>query len=154
MCSSGAARLVDERAETVSAPDRTTSAAADVDERVPWWSGIPFLGAAVAVWAMLAMNVADTTYHFAPMIVAAAWPMARRLRARRRLSVLAIVVTAGGGTVLALITTAALAVAGALTGPTFFGTEGAVGETLIMVGVGSALGLVAGLFPARRGSTE
>lgn len=126
--------------------------------RVPWWTGLPFTIVAAAGWVALAVSTPTTTYHFAPTVVAAAWPVARRPRAGHRLSKRAVAATVGGGAAVALAVTVALASADALAGPTFFGTDGAVVETLVMAGVGVVIGLVFALRSARakddEGSTE
>lgn len=126
--------------------------------RVPWWTGLPFTIAAAAGWIMLAVNTPTTTYHFAPTVVAAAWPAARRVRAGHRLSMRAVATTVGGGAVVALALTAGLATRGALAGPTFFGTDAAVAETWLMAVLGALIGLAFAVAPARakhdEGSTE
>lgn len=109
---------------------------------VPWWTGLPFTAAAAAAWIVLALNSPTTTYHFAPMVAAAAWPVALRLRVGLRLSAKAVSVAAGRGIAVALAVTLALASTGALAGPTFFGTPHALAESLVMAGIGAVIGVL------------
>lgn len=122
---------------------------ADV-EPVPWWTGIPFMVALCVGWMLLALTVPATTYHFAPTMVAATWPVAQRLRSGHRLRPLRLGITSGGGAVIVLAVTAVLESMDALSGPTVFGTEGALGETVVMTGVGVLIGLVFGVKPGAR----
>lgn len=55
---------------------------------------------------------------------------------------------------IALGVTAILASVGALSGPTFFGTQGALRETAAMVGAGVLIGLVVGLKPSARNTSD
>lgn len=127
----------------------------DIDHRhaVPWRVEVPFTVALATGWVVLALTVPSTTYHFAPSMVAASWPVAQRLRAGRRLRPSRIALVNVGGMALVGASTAALDSVGALSGPTFAGTPGALGETLVMAGlgvlVGNGFGVKSG---ARRGS--
>lgn len=115
----------------------------------PWWAGLPVTVAATAGWVLLAVTSPTTTYHFAPAVVAAAWPVARRMRVGQRLSAKAVSATVGGGIAVALIVTLALALTGALLGPTFFGSDGAVVEVLVMIAVGALIGVAFAVRSAR-----
>lgn len=91
-------------------------------------------------WTALALRQPETTYHFAPMIVAASWGAARRwvdAGPGRRASGLA---TAGGGGAIAVVTAAELAWLGALEGPTLWGTGGALVEAVAFAAIGAAIG--------------
>lgn len=121
---------------------------------MPWWTGLPFTIATAAAWIALAVNTPTTTYHFAPAVVAAAWPVARRLRLEDRLPARVIAVSIGGGAAFAIAVTVELTLADALAGPTFFGPGGAVKETWVMAGLGSLIGLVFALKPARAEKRE
>lgn len=121
------------------------------DARVAWWTGAPFALAMAAAWVVLALLNPTTTYHFAPSIVAAAPQVARRLRAQRRLPPRDLAIGAGVGVVLALAATAGLAGAGALAGPTFFGTPHALAETLVVIAVGGVAATVFALRGVRNG---
>lgn len=122
-------------------------------EQARWWTGIPFTLVLSAGCVLLALSQPATTYHFAPTMVAATWPIAQRLRPGRRLRPLRLGITSGCGAVIALGVTAILASVGALSGPTFF-TQGALGETAAMVGAGVLIGLVVGLKPSARNTSD
>ncbi|MGH3951381.1 MAG: hypothetical protein ACRDSE_20065 [Pseudonocardiaceae bacterium] len=126
-------------------PERNTT--------VPWWTGLPFLLGIAAVWLTLAVTSPSTTYHFAPMIMAAAVPVARRSRTGGRLAWRELAVAAAAGVVASLSVTILLVSLDALSGPTFFGTPGAVRETLVMTGLGALIGLLIGSWRTSRSST-
>lgn len=128
--------------------------AAVARSRVPWWTGLPFTVAAAVGWIALAVNTPTTTYHFAPTVVAAAWPVAMRPRAGHRLSARELAVSTGGGIALASIVTVALTFVGALAGPTFFGTDAAVAETWLMAALGAVIGFLFALRSARAKDDE
>lgn len=110
-----------------------------------WWSGaLPALLVA-AVWVGLAVTHPTTTYHLAPLLVAAAWPLGRRWRAGAALPITGALAAAAGSVVVALATTLVLGAWHSLAGPTLFGPGNAVTETLIAIVVGAGLGgLLAG----------
>jgi glutaredoxin len=104
----------------------------------PWHAGALLALAAAAGWFALATRSPTTTYHFAPAIVAAAWPVGRRLRVGRALPLRAALHTALGGALLALIATVFVSTSGALAGPALFALPGPLAETLVSVAVGVA----------------
>jgi glutaredoxin-like protein len=114
----------------------------------PWHAGALFTLAASAGWFALATGSPTTTYHFAPAVVAAAWPVGRRLRAGRALPLRAAAGAVLGGALLALIATVFVSASGALAGPALFGLPGPLAETLVSVAVGVVGGTVFAL--ARR----
>lgn len=92
------------------------------------------------VWAGLAWRTPTSTFHFAPLIVAVAWPVVARStggRAEARAAVLA----AGGAVGFALAVGLLLLVADRLQGPTFWGDGGAIVEVVIAALLGGAYGL-------------
>lgn len=97
--------------------------------------------AASILWIALAVSHPTVTYHFAPAVLAAAPALAA---ADRRSSRTGVVVA---GLLFAHLTTAGLWAADALRGPTFFGSDGAGLEALVMAWLG---GLVAGAIAGRR----
>lgn len=103
-------------------------------------AGLLAASAVALVWVALALRQPDTTYHFAPIIVAASWGAARRWVDASPGSRTAGLTAAGGGGAIALITAAELAWLGALDGPTLWGTSGALAETLAFAAAGAALG--------------
>ena len=94
--------------------------------------------AVAAVWAALAAAHPTTTYHLAPLILAAAWPVT--WASRHAPTVGATVRAALIGLAGALAVTAVLAAAGWLAGPTVFGRPGAAVESVMMAGLGAAAG--------------
>lgn len=92
------------------------------------------------VWVTLALRQPDTTYHFAPILVAASWGGARRWVDASSSARAVGLAAAGGGTLVAVITAAELAWLGALDGPTLWGPDGALVETLAFAVAGAALG--------------
>lgn len=106
-----------------------------------WWAGLAVTLTLAAIWFVLAASNPTTTYHFAPALVTAAWPVGRRLRAGRGLPIHTALVTTAGSTLLALATTTLLATFGTLVGPTLVGTTGALTEMLISTAVGAVAGI-------------
>lgn len=106
----------------------------------PWWAGLLVTLAVAVGWFVLATGNPTTTYHFAPALVVAAWPIGRRLRAGRPLPVAAAATTTAGSAVLAVVTTLLLAAGDALAGPTLFGIPTALTESLASIGVGAVIG--------------
>lgn len=106
----------------------------------PWWSGLPFAGSALVLWVAVAMYTPTTTYHFAPAIVAGAWPAFRRLRAGRALAARAALATTAASAALAVGATAVLHALGAMAGPTFFSPDGAAFEAFVMAAIGAVAG--------------
>lgn len=137
----------------VQAPELLDQVDGDAVTRVvrgAWWGGaVPSVVAAIA-WFLLATAHPATTYHFAPVLVAAAWPVARRWRTRAALPGRVAVGTALCATVMGAAVTALLAVRHALAGPTLLGVGGALTETLVGVVVGAILGGVLAVTGHRR----
>lgn len=111
-------------------------------------AGLLAASAVALAWVPLARRHPDTTYHFAPIIVAASWGAARRWVAAGPGTRTAGLAAACGGATIALTTTAELAWVGALEGPTLWGTSSALVETIAFAAVGAALGF---RFVTRRG---
>lgn len=104
-----------------------------------WRPVIAALGFAL-LWLLLATRTPTTTYHLAPLVVAAAGPVTRRLLTGTPLSRRA---AATLGAVSLLIAAAATAVAqwrGLFAGPDVTGGDGALAETVVVVAVGAGLG--------------
>lgn len=136
-----AAEVVDAaRTHAPDALDELDSGALTKLARGPWHAGLAAAVLAVAIWVALATANPSTTYHFAPALVAAAWPVGRRLRAGQALPPPVAMVTALGGAVLALAATALLAATGSLTGPALFGLPDAMTESLVGVTIGTVAG--------------
>ncbi len=115
------------------------------------WTGAATSAVLGVVWLVLAVLNPETTYHLAPLLVAAAWPVVFRLRAGPRPGMPGRVVAVAGGTAIAAVVAAVLSVLDALRGPTLTGTGDALTETAIAVAVGAVAGLVVvGAGPRRR----
>jgi glutaredoxin len=118
-----------------------------------WWGGAVLSVAAALVWFLLATTHPGTTYHVAPVLVAAAWPITRRWHTRAALSGRAAAATALGGAAVGLAATALLAVRHAMSGPTLTGSGTALTETLVAVAVGTVVGGVLAVVGRRRSAT-
>lgn len=124
-----------------------------------WQAGLGFSAFMAVIWLALAMFNPTTTYHFAPVIVAAAWPAGCRLHAARALPARPAVTTALGGGLLALAATALLSTLDALAGPALFGLPDGLSETLAAVALGVCIGVTFAVVrrggkPAQRGHEE
>ncbi|MEO0492010.1 MAG: hypothetical protein AAF081_01190 [Actinomycetota bacterium] len=114
-----------------------------------------FLAALVAavLWALLAARTPTNTYHFAPLIVAGAWPaidgsLGAGLTQRRSVN------AALGGFAVAVATAVILAIKGDLDGPTLWETDGTT-AVLVEHLVFAALGAVAGcVYAVHTAATE
>lgn len=90
--------------------------------------------AAAGVWIVLATRNPDLTYHFAPAIAAAAWPWLARGGPK--------VLPVAGGIAIALAATALLMASDSLQGPTLWGSDGALGESMASALIGGAVGIL------------
>lgn len=101
----------------------------------------PASSVAIAViWVLLTIWRPTATFHFAPLLVAVAWPYATRVQHGRAAGWAEAAPAVLGGVAVGLLTTAGLTVAGRLDGPTFWGTPGASLESVAMTLLGAALG--------------
>jgi hypothetical protein len=104
-------------------------------------AGPPTLSlAAAGVWLALALANPSLTYHFAPPVVAAAWPIARRTTAGEVPLRSALMVT-GAALGIIVATLLALGLSDALEGPTFWSDGGAAWEALTFATVAALWGL-------------
>ncbi|MPZ83180.1 MAG: glutaredoxin [Actinophytocola sp.] len=115
----------------------------------PWQAGLVVMLVAAAGWFALAAGNPTTTYHFAPAVVAAAWPIGRRLRAGRPLPTLTALVTALDGALIAVAATLLLSARGALAGPIIVGVA-PLTEAFLSVVLGTAVGAGLALAGRRR----
>lgn len=105
------------------------------------WATAPLVSVVLAMgWVLLAAAHPGTTYHFAPLVVAAACPVVTRWQAGSALSVRVGCLVAGFGGAAAGTATAVLAAAGDLNGPTLTGSAHAVTETVVSLLIGVAAG--------------
>nr|WP_238383492.1 MULTISPECIES: glutaredoxin domain-containing protein [unclassified Nocardioides] len=131
-----------EHHQEASAADEPPAGPSGAGFAGPVWTAV-----VTAAWLVLAGWQPSTTWHLAPLLVAAAWPWVVGQHqspddpsARRR-----IVVAAVAGLTVASLATGALAAIGHLEGPTWTGSGSTVAEALLLAGAGSLLAMVAGL---------
>lgn len=86
------------------------------------------------LWVVVAVSRPGTTFHLAPVVVAAAPPF---LASRNRLA------AAAGGMAFVTVVALGMGVAGTLAGPSLLPWGGAVVETVVFGAVGAIVGLVA-----------
>lgn len=98
---------------------------------------------ATTLWVALAIRTPTNTYHFAPIIAAASWPIVDRggVRPTTRHSI----VVAGLSTTIVLVAGLALWASDRLQGPTLWGSGTSIGETVIFAILGGIVGLIAQL---------
>jgi len=115
----------------------------------PLWRAGLYGAALAAVWVTVAWFY-DTTFHLAPLLVAAVVPLGASLAAEpppfpRRLAAAAI------GAAVALAATAALALGGHLAGPSLLRAGGAPAESVAFSLAGAVIGLLLGASRRRGG---
>ena len=97
------------------------------------------------LWALLAFRSPTTTYHLAPLLIAAAVPFAYRNAGGKSTRVLfGIAVLAGLGT---FALAGLLAAGGALAGPSLLSNGGAMLESAVAAAAGTVVGFAAALLP-------
>jgi hypothetical protein len=106
--------------------------------------GLLYSGSLAVVWLIAAVLRPEVTYHLAPVLVAGSLPIALVLDRDHVPKTRALVLAAGLGFAVAVATTALLAGAGWLEGPTLGPFKTAAGESL----AGAAFGAVTGLLTA------
>lgn len=97
-----------------------------------------FAAAVCAVWSALAIRSPDLTYHFAPVIAAAVWPLSMRSNGRRDSR--DAMTSAIGAFLLVSAVALGLHVTDNLTGPTFWNEGPALTEAIVFAAVGAAVG--------------
>jgi hypothetical protein len=126
---------------------RTDDAARSRRTRALTKAGAIAVGA-LGVWIVLALANRGTTYHLAPLIVAAAAPVAARLELEARLPVRDLLVLTTVGVGAALVGVVVLWPFGALDGPAVVGGS-APAETALAIALGAVAGLVTGRVPGK-----
>ncbi len=99
------------------------------------------LGLAV-LWLVVAFFRSGTTFHLAPILVAAALPVAVAYDARDQTSTQGLVVASVVGLAIAFVATLILTLADMMTGPTLLPFGGAVTEAVVFSLVGAIGGFV------------
>ncbi len=102
-----------------------------------------------AIWLVAALRTPTNTYHFAPIIVAAAWPFLARGEAAR--TTRQALTTATASTSVALGIAAFLWMTDRLRGPTLWESDAAAFETILFALLGGGAGLIAQLRHRRPG---
>ncbi|GAC1364896.1 MAG: hypothetical protein NVSMB32_07870 [Actinomycetota bacterium] len=105
-----------------------------------WWTGASASIGIAGLWLGLALTHPGTTYHFAPPLVAAAWPVAERWHRSGPAPPPAAAGSALAGSLVALAATGFLLARHALGGPTLRHSANAWVEVILGVGVGAVLG--------------
>ncbi len=120
-------------------PDRTAGSL-PMDRTSLTALGPPALSVtAAAVWGALALSNPTLTYHFAPLVVAAGWPVAERT-ARGRVEARRTRTPVAGSLLLTVLVSLALWLGDAMRGPTFWTETGAIWEAVAFAALGSAWG--------------
>lgn len=105
-------------------------------------AGLLTSSALALVWLVLARENPTSTYHFAPIIVAASWGGARRWVDGASGSAREGLAAAAGGMAVAAITGGELAWVSALEGPTLWGSGTASTEVWLFVALGGVIGFL------------
>jgi len=123
-------------------PDATASTAPRVGQPSVWPG---------ALWTAAVLRP-STTWHLAPVLLAAAWPwvVGQDVRAGDRRGAVRIAAAGLAGFVVTLVATLGLAGSELLRGPTFSGFGDVVGEALLLGGAGALLVVLVGLRRALR----
>lgn len=112
------------------------------------WKPAAVTSAALGVWLLLGLANRGTTYHLAPLIVAAAGPVTARLDSETRLAWPEILVLGACSVSTAALGLTVLWELGTLDGPAVVGGS-APAETGLAIAVGAVAGLVVGRFPGK-----
>ena len=144
-----AVKAVDPDDEPASPP---TSGGAGGSRATPFGPGLTWTLVIAFGWSALAVWRPSTTWHLAPLMLAAAWPWvvgqdstSGDRSARRR-----ILLAGGGGLGAALALTAVLGLAGRLEGATWTGSGTPVLEALLLAVGGAAIATALGLLRTTR----
>lgn len=111
------------------------------------WLGAGWTAAALVVWLLLAVWRPTTTWHLAPVLLAAAWPwvVGQDVRTGDRRGAVPILSTGLAGFAVTCIATIGLAGADLLRGPTFGGLPGVVTEAVVSGAAATLLAVLVGL---------
>ena len=139
------------RAEFPDDPEAPTVAAAEAGAPSVWPGGL-WTAAVVVGWVLLAVWRPTTTWHLAPVLLAAAWPwvVGQDVRSGDRRGAIRIAVAGLAGLAVTVGVTLGLARADLLRGPTFGGFGDVVGEGLVLGGAAALVAVLVGLRRALR----
>lgn len=90
-------------------------------------------------WLALALRAPHSTFHLAPFLAAASWPIALRRRSHHVAPAGAAAMVAAGSLLITLVAAATLGLEGALGGPSIWHGSGAL-EALLLAPLGAAWG--------------
>ena len=97
--------------------------------------------ALAGLWVVVALIRPTSTFHLAPLLIAAAPPVLFTLDGDNRADWATVLRLAAGGIALALAATFAVSVLGAMQGPPFEGFSGPLVEAVVLTAVGTAAGI-------------
>ena len=92
------------------------------------------------LWVVVAFLRSGTTFHLAPILVAAALPVAVAYDSRDQTSTQQLVLATVGGLAIALVATLILTLADEMTGPSLLPFGGAVTEAIVFFLIGATGG--------------
>lgn len=120
--------------------DHAPGLAVGAEPAFPCWQPVAAVLAVAVLWVVLAVRTPTTTYHLAPLLMAAAGPVTRRRLTGRPVPSRAALAVAGTGLAITVATTVVLAWLGLLAGPDLTGGTAPVVETMLLAVSGAAVG--------------
>lgn len=118
------------------------------------WAGAGWTVAVALVWVALALWQPTTTWHLAPLLLAAAWPwvFGQDLRGGDRRAIPGLIGAGVAGFAVSALTALGLSQAGLLRGPLVLGSLGgnALSEAAILAAAAAVLPVAVGLLRVRR----
>ena len=99
------------------------------------------LNTPIMFWVGVALIRPTSTFHLAPLLIAAAAPVLFTLDGDNRAEWATVLRLAAGGIALALAATFAVSVLGAMQGPPFEGFSGPLIEAVVLTAVGAGVGI-------------
>lgn len=118
------------------APDLADGA----EPTIPRWQPVVVALGLALIWVLLAVRTPTTTYHLAPLLVAAAAAVTRRWLTRTPVPPRPATALAVTGLAITWTVTAVLTWQGLLAGPDITGRAAPVVEAVLLAGVGAVLG--------------
>ena len=94
------------------------------------------------LWVVVAFLRSGTTFHLAPILVAAAFPVAVSYESRDQISTLHLALASVIGLAISLVATLILTTADMMTGPSLLPSGGAVTEAVVFSLIGAIGGFV------------
>ena len=118
-------------------------------------AGLVWTLVVAVVWILLAAWRPTTTWHLAPLLIAAAWPwvVGQDLSASDPTARRGVLIAGAGGLAAGSALTATLALAGRLEGPTWTGAGTPVVEAFLLAGAGALVATLVGVMLTVRRTT-